>query len=379
MRCRRIPSRWWSGTGWAAWRCNPGCRSAESGGIAVLVESLAVALALGCQASLSPVFPERSSPIVWPPPPDMPRIRYVGELTSQVSLGRRPGGLEALGAVLAGPPRVVAFTTPLAVAAEGSLVFVSDGSGPGGAGVHVLNLEHRTWVTFREAEGRPLLWPIDVVLAGQWLAVADARRGEVFMFTRDGRFLRALGRGVLQRPSGLAWNAAAGELWVVDAAAHACLVFDGAGGLLRRVGRRGTEAGCFNSPVGAGGGAWEGLWRLVVADAMNFRVQVLEPDGAVGRVFGQKGDAAGDFSLPRDVAVDSDGHLYVLDKHFENVQIFDRDGRLLMAFGEEGRGPGQFSLPSSIWIDSQDRIWVADTYNRRVQVFQYLREPEDRR
>jgi DNA-binding beta-propeller fold protein YncE len=322
------------------------------------------------------VFPERWPPIVWPPPPDPPRIRYVGELTGQASLGRQPTGLDVLGAVLAGPPPMVAFVAPLAVAAEGSLVFVSDGAGPGGAGVHVLDLEQRTRMTFREAEGGPLLWPIDVVPAGGWLAVADARRGEVYMFTRSGRFVRTVGRGVLQRPSGLAWNAAAGELWVVDAAAHACLVFDAAGGLLRRIGRRGLEPGCFNSPVGVGAGVWEGIWRAVVADAMNFRVQVLAADGAPWRVFGQKGDAAGDLSLPRDAAVDSDGHIYVLDKHFENVQIFDREGRLLMAFGEEGSGPGQFSLPSSIWIDSQDRIWIADTYNRRVQVFQYLHAVE---
>ncbi len=354
-----------------------GFRPAPGRLIMALLAGLPALLAAACQAPLAPVFPERWPPIVWPPPPDPPRIRYVGELTGQASLGRRPTGLDALAAALAGPPPAAVFTTPLAVAAEGALVFVSDGAGPGGAGVHVLDLEQRTWMTFREADGRPMLWPIDVVPAGEGLAVADARRGEVFLFTRSGRFVRTVGRGVLQRPSGLAWNAAAGELWVADAAAHACLVFDAAGGLLRRVGRRGIEPGCFNSPVGIGWGVWEGIWRPVVADAMNFRVQVLASDGACWRVFGQKGDAAGDLSLPRDAAVDSDGHIYVLDKHFENVQIFDREGRLLLAFGEEGRGPGQFSLPSSIWIDSQDRIWVADTYNRRVQVFQYLREPED--
>lgn len=348
-------------------RCPPGAAVCP-----VVVAALVLATG-ACQAPLPPVFPEHSPALVWPPPPDAPRIRYVGELTGQASLGRRPAGLDALGAVLTGPPPMVAFATPLAVAAQGSLVFVSDGAAPGGAGVHVLDLEQRVLATFREADGRPLAWPIDLVPVGEWLAVADARRGEVFIFTRAGRFVRTIGRGVLRRPSGLAWNAAAGELWVVDAGAHACLVFDTAGGLLRKVGQRGAEPGCFNSPAGAGGGVWDGIWRPVVADAMNFRVQVLEPDGAAWRVFGQKGDAAGDLSLPRDVAVDSEGHLYVLDKHFENVQIFDREGRLLMAFGEEGRGPGQFSLPSSIWIDAQDRIWIADTYNRRVQVFQYLR------
>ncbi len=113
---------------------------------------------------------------------------------------------------------------------------------------------------------------------------------------------------------------------------------------------------------------------IAVADSMNFRVQLLDSDGNLITMFGQKGDAAGDFALPRDVAFDSDGHLYVLDNQFENVQIFDRQGRLLMAFGEEGTGRGHFALPSGITIDDKNRIWIADTYNRRVQVFEYLPE-----
>ncbi len=107
---------------------------------------------------------------------------------------------------------------------------------------------------------------------------------------------------------------------------------------------------------------------------MNFRVQLLDSQGKAARSFGHKGDAAGDFALPRDVALDSQGHIYVLDNQFENIQVFDPQGQLLMAWGQEGRGPGEFYLPSGITIDEQDRIWIADTYNRRVQLFQYLRE-----
>ena len=37
----------------------------------------------------------------------------------------------------------------------------------------------------------------------------------------------------------------------------------------------------------------------------------------------------GNFTRPKDVAVDDNGYIYVTDNAFNNVQIFDADGRLL--------------------------------------------------
>ena len=111
---------------------------------------------------------------------------------------------------------------------------------------------------------------------------------------------------------------------------------------------------------------------MVVSDTLNFRVQRFELDGAFVRSIGGKGNGAGDFSLPKGVAVDREGNLYVVDAHFENVQMFRADGRLLLAFGEEGVGRAQFSIPGGVAIDPDDRVWVADSRNGRLQVFQYL-------
>jgi sugar lactone lactonase YvrE len=188
-----------------------------------------------------------------------------------------------------------------------------------------------------------------------------------------------VGEGMLKRPASVAWNRTGDRLCVVDAAAHAVLTFDAGGALRGQFGGRGAGPAQFNFPAGlafmhSSRTTSSSDFRVAVADSMNFRVQLLDDGDSNARAFGKKGDAAGDFSLPRDVAIDSEGHIFVLDSQFENVQIFDADGRLLMAFGEGGRGPGQFNLPSGITIDEQDRIWVADTYNRRVQAFQYLRE-----
>ena len=135
-------------------------------------------------------------------------------------------------------------------------------------------------------------------------------------------------------------------------------------------GRRGSGPGEFNLPCDI---AFDGqmLW---VADTGNNRVQGLSRIGEPLVTIGQAGDSPGDLAMPKAVAVNKEGHVYVVDSRFENVQIFDRTGRLLLYFGQEGVGPGEFWLPSGIFIDATDRIWLCDSYNKRLQVFDYLPE-----
>lgn len=339
-----------------------------------------VALGAGGCASVQPAtFPAVGPTPVWPPPPDAPRIRYIGELTGEASIGRRITAGEAWRSALAGPRETMRFATPMAVTVEGSRVFVADPSHGTGPLIHVLDLQSQRYEPIREVGGAALRWPIDVDAAGGKLAIADAQRAAVLVLDWQTRSSQSIGQGILARPASVAWDRGVDGLWVVDAAAHAVLRFDAAGALRSTRGGRGVGVEQFNFPAGlacfgAARAAAPPSYRVAVADSMNFRVQLLADAAAAARAFGRKGDAAGDFSLPRDVAIDSDGHIYVLDNQFENVQVFDGEGRLLLAFGEEGRGPGMFNLPSGISIDEHDRIWIADTYNRRVQVFQYIAE-----
>ena len=331
---------------------------------------LLLPLALGCQSAPGPIFPTISPPIVWPPPPDKPRIQYVGELRGEANLGVKPHGWDAVRAVFTGPRPLAEFSRPSAVAVVGERVFVAD---TGLGVVHLLNLAERTYRVLRGAREDALQVPIDLAaMHDGTLLVADRGRAAVDMFNLDGDWQLAWRQEEWRAPTSLAPGARGDQLWIADAAEHACFACRGQQ-IVRRLGERGGAPGQFNFPTAV---AWSPLAGLVVADAMNFRVQVFDDNLRPTAVFGRKGDAAGDFARPRDVAVDSEGHIYVLDNQFENVQVFDRDGRLLMAFGGGGEGPGEFALPSGITIDDLDRIWIADSYNRRVQVFQYLPEDE---
>ncbi len=324
-----------------------------------------MAVSSGC-AERAARFPQGPSDLVWPPSPDVPRIRYVGWLDGERSLGRTKNGLQILGEVFTGPRSAIEFASPNAVAVRGDEVAVADPAAPGGPTVYRMNLRTRTMTTIREVNGTSLEWPLDLFYMDGALGIVDAQAGNIWLLDAGGTARRLAVSHAFDRPVSAAWSADAQRLWVADSAAHRCLGLDRTGAVATTLGE---DALRFPTAVATGRDG-----RVAICDTMNFRVALMARDSADLRFIGKKGNGAGDFSLPRDAAFDSEGHLYVLDNQFENIQMFDERGRLLMAFGQGGSDPGMFNLPSGITIDDQDRIWVADTRNRRVQVFQYLRE-----
>lgn len=347
----------------------PACasRAARGRAGACLVAPGLLLFALGCASPAGVVFPPLESPRVWPAPPELARIRYVGTITSSADLKAEKSGLEVIGDVLRGPLPNLTFTAPQSIAVgPGALVAVADGAG---AAVHILDLDRRTHTLVAGWNDQRFMVPFDVTWVGSRLFVTDAQRREVIELSVDGRFRNRFGEGEFERPVGITYVARRNALYIVDGGAHAVRVYAPDGYAITAFGGRGVEPGRFNFP------SYIAVDRdaLLVSDTGNFRVQLLDLDGAPRRTIGRKGNGAGDFALPKGVAFDRDGHLYVVDAQFENVQIFDAHGRLLLAFGEEGREPGRFNRPAGIAIGPDDRIWVADSGNHRLQVFEYLR------
>ena len=174
-----------------------------------------------------------------------------------------------------------------------------------------------------------------------------------------------------QQPTGIAYNRASGEIWVVETGAHQISVLSREGERIRTLGGRGTAPGLFNYPTFI----WiDSQGRVLVVDSMNFRVQIFNAHGQLVSTFGESGDATGNMARPKGIATDSQGHIYVADALFHAVQIFDDQGSFLSSFGGQGQKEGEFWMPTGIYIDETDHIYVADSYNARVQVFQLLKK-----
>ncbi len=325
------------------------------------------AIPSGCAQPRGPLFTDIEPARVWPAPPDSARIKLVGVIAGSKDLNAEVTSKEAFLTALRGPRPPIKFSGPHSVAVrDTSMLAVADAAA---AAVHIIDLDERTHTLVSGFGGELFQSPLGVAWAGDRLFVTDAQLGEVIELSSNGAFRRRFGASALERPVGIAYASQRDRLYVVDGDAHSVVTFDSQGRAVGSIGGPGSADGLFNYPTHV---ACTGE-RLLVADSGNFRVQLLDLDGVPIRTIGKKGNAAGDFSLPKGVAFDSEGHIYVVDTHFENVQVFDDAGRLLMAFGGEGRNLGSFWLPAGLSIDAADRIWVADAGNRRLQVFAYMR------
>ncbi|MFA5865581.1 MAG: hypothetical protein WC975_12960 [Phycisphaerae bacterium] len=328
-----------------------------------LIILLVMVLPAGCAQMVRPIWEPADSSLVWPIPPDTPRIKYIGQLSSTQDIHPVKSVWEKLNETLTGRNHNHRLIAPKDVAVDQNKVFVTD---PGQSGILVFDLERRKTSLI---QNQYLRYPSHLALNSKLLFVSDALENSVMVFDHDGNFAGNWAKDVIKRPAGLCWCPANNRLYIVDVAGHCVVVLNDQGQIVTRFGKRGTAPGEFNFPVGI---RFDEKLGLLITDSLNARIQRFTTDGKFISAFGQKGDAAGAFSLPKGLTSDREKHIYVIDNNFENVQIFDPAGRLLLSFGEEGCKSGQFCLPEGIFFDDQNRIWVADTFNRRLQLFQYL-------
>jgi len=332
--------------------------------LAALTLTLALALlAPGCSTPAPTPDPAALAALVWPKPPEPPRIKYLQSVAGPLDWGIELSWWRRLANALIGAS-AQHFVRPSAVAEADGVLYVAD---PGAQSLWLLDRPGKQASQITTIGGEALVSPVALALrADGAVFVADTTLNKVFLLDRKGVLLRTFATQGLERAAGLAWSEFAQQLFVIDSKRHRVTVFDGDGTVLRHMGDSGRGNGQFNFPTHI---ALAPEGALLITDALNFRVQALSPDGDFLWKFGNHGNGSGDFAAPKGVAVDASGHYYVVDALFDAVQIFDQSGQLLLTFGDRGEQPGQLTLPRGIFISKEDKIYVADAYNRRVQVF----------
>src|SRR5215471_15433861 len=96
----------------------------------LLLLVILVLLAVSC-ASPKQQLAEPSSPLVWPSPPDEPRITYVRSISTPADIGRTPSGWKrVVGFITGGPAEQESLMKPFGIALDetGNLCLTDTGN-----------------------------------------------------------------------------------------------------------------------------------------------------------------------------------------------------------------------------------------------------------
>jgi len=334
-----------------------------------------------------------TSNLVWPDPPDIARIRWIEQYRgepkpvqpvtpvkkkqSKESWMLRVAGIQPVSTPKADVRFKLVRPYGVAVDSKGSIYAADTYVGA----VFIFNPETKAVEFIRN--GRDARFKALIGLAiddADRLFVTDSGLRRVFVFDANHKFQATFGSDRLERPSGVAVDNKNRLLYVTDVLKDNVQVFDldtfkwvrTIGGPPQKAGddAPGTFARPTNVAVGSNGDVY-------VSDTLNGRIQIFDADGNFLSMFGKPGDGPADFARPKGIALDRDGHIWVADADQNRVKVFDRDGRLCAYFGEYGYFPGQFALPSGVTIDQNNRVVVAEqVLDGRLQVFRYTTDVE---
>lgn len=337
-------------------------------GVAACATALAGLLLGGC----STPAPQQVERLVWPAPPQPPRVQFVRSIYNDEDVGKE-ANFDILEFIAGKKPPANRIAEPMALAVsdDGNRVYVSDYAQ---LAVFVFDFQGKKFT--RVGKDAALAQPFGIALDGQEnLYVVEQEKKGVSVFARSGERIRFFTDPSLERPSGIAIDRLRGKIYVADtahtnSAAHTVKIFDTEGKLIGKLGDgKGPAPGQFTFPtyvsVDADG-------NVYVTDTLNSRIQKFDPDGKYVRSFGERGNGWGMFDKPKGVATDSFGNVYVVDSGWSNVQIFNQKGQVLLFFGGRGPIPGMLQNPSPIAIDKKNRIYVGDYLNHRVEVYELV-------
>ena len=332
--------------------------------IGIFLFAWALALVLGgCSGSKQS---EKELGLVWPSPPDDPRIKYARTMHGEDDY---QSGLGAITKTLAGGGGARTLSSPYDICTDGNGRFwVTDAS----RGIILFDNVKKEFEPIGDLSNLALTSPRGIAYGNEKLFVGLVNMGQVAVLTPEGKDLYMIGRrGQFPNPVDVVYDSVRHHVIVVDNKLHKVLVFSEKGDSVLAFGERGNEDGMLNFPQSV---ALDSAGNYYVVDAFNFRIEIFDTTGKYLRKFGAHGDAWGMFARPKGIALDSHGNIYVCDAVFHNLQIFNQQGELLLFVGKFSSENDGFQDPISLLIDqAKHELYVTDQLNSRVQVFQLIK------
>jgi DNA-binding beta-propeller fold protein YncE len=274
---------------------------------------------------------------------------------------------------IAGPEGKDALTQPIGVAVtQSDRVYVVDNQS---ATIRCYTVEGRYLFSFNsisDGANKSLVQPGRVAEGpGGEIWVTDRRLQAIYVFSRDGAFLRKFEpQGGAPADFGPIWVSfdSQGNVYICDVGVtpeHQVIVYDPSGTEIARWGKTVQVKRMLESPGGfyyPNGIAVAKNGDVFVSDSNNRRVQVFDKAGEFKYIVSTSG-------TPRGIIIDKEQRLYVVDAFAHAIDIYTLKGKRVAGFGGNGVALGKFQYPTDIALDKRGRIFISDRENNQVQVW----------
>jgi len=318
----------------------------------------------GTRKITQPLQAKNQKPVFYPPEPEKPRLQFLASFSSSGDLESSPGAFRKF--LLGEEKNSKPIVKPYGIAVFDNKIYVCDTVHNG---IDILDLEKKKFEYFRPVGEAQLFDPINLCFSSSGdMYVADARRGQVVIFDKDGNYSGAIGKKSEYKPTDVLIRD--DKIYICDLKTHSVKIF----GLhdrqyqtdIPRAGDKEEEK--LFSPTNI---ALDEEGNLYVSDTGAFRVQKYAPNGKFLMSIGTHGDTPGQFARPKGIAVDKESRIYVVDAAFENIQIFDKGGKLLLFFAEPRDGSVYLVLPAGVEVDYTLKDYFAPLVDPSFEV-EYL-------
>lgn len=312
-------------------------------------------------------------PLYFPAPPDAARFVFERMVQSSSQIETNDSAQELRQILTGESSSSKAMAKPFDVAVCHGIIFVSDTVQ---RSVLVFDIPGKRFFEIGKDKPGTLRKPLGLDTDDDCnLYVADATSRHIMVFDQAGQHIKSLGgQKWFDRLTHVAVDGEGERIYAVDTGGvgsenHHVRVFDvDTGKHLRDIGKRGNKEGELNLPRDI---ALDASGNVYVVDGGNFRVQVFNRDGDFVQQIGKLGRQYGSFARPKGIALDPQGNIYVSDAAHGNYQIFDPDGELLLFVGtrSEKFERASYMLPAGIDIDEDGRVYIIDQYFRKLDIY----------
>ncbi len=184
------------------------------------------------------------------------------------------------------------------------------------------------------------------------LYVTDSINNQVYVYSNNGLLLSAF---QVERPLSIrVWN---NKVFVGEQKSGSVKVFDPSGNILYKLGRGDGEFGLPNDMVISSDG------KVYVVDSLNNIVKVYSDNGGFLFNFGSG------LSFPTGIAIDENkGEVYISDHNNIRIMVYDLNGTFKRQIRGSGMLGSRFLRPQGLAIDAE-RLYIVDSYNSSLVVY----------